>query len=90
MIPADSVETQNLASLPDQGNSNNDRYPARKGSLLQVIRAYIEANGRSPTLRELSALSSWSLPTLHSYIRRLKADGLITCQAFQFRAIRIK
>jgi len=68
---------------------NNDRYPARKGPLLQAIRIYIDANGRSPTLRELSALTDLSLPTLHSYIQRLKAEGLIQYQPFKFRAIRL-
>ena len=71
-------------------NRHNDRYPQRKQPLLDILRAYIRKHQRSPTLRELCSLTGWSLPTVHSYLRRLKEDGLINYQDFQSRSARIR
>ncbi len=71
-------------------NRHNDQYPQRKEVLLRSIQAYIQQHSRSPTLRELQALTGWCLPTLRSYLERLEAEGLILVVPFSKRGIRLK
>ena len=74
----------------NRGNRHNDRYAQRKAFLLEVLRGYIAAHQRSPSLRDLQTLTGWGGPTLQSYLRRLEAEGLITRQTWRFRSIRFK
>ncbi len=58
--------------------------------LLGTIRTYIAEHGRSPTLRELEAVTGLSLPTLQCYIKRLQAEGLILYQGYKFRGLKMR
>ena len=71
----------------NRGNRFRDCYLQRKETLLEAIRSYISAHGRSPSLRELQTLTGWGSPTLQGYLRRLADEGLITRQPRRARGI---
>ena len=54
-----------------------------------LMKAFIEDKGFAPTERELCGITGLSRSTLHSYMVRLKFDGLIDYIPHKSRTIRI-
>lgn len=51
----------------------------KQKEILEIIKTFIEENGYSPTVREISRLANIkSTSSVHRYIKKLKADGYIT------------
>jgi SOS-response transcriptional repressor LexA len=51
----------------------------RERDILRVVRSHIDANGVSPSYREISeALNLHSLSSIHKIVRRLADKGVIT------------
>jgi repressor LexA len=82
MKGADSAE----AGGPGRGKV----LPWRRRKVFQVIREYVEANGCSPSNREIArAVGLRSASSVNHHLKQLKADGLVTYDPRFPRTVRV-
>lgn len=62
----------------------------REAQILDAIKDYIEANGFSPTVRELCEIVGLkSSSTVHNHLKKLQSKGFITKMGNSPRTIKI-
>lgn len=66
------------------------QYKIKRDLVIAAINTLTTRNGRSPSLREISAETGVSIATLHSYMGKLQAEGAIEWQEKSHRSIRLK
>ena len=60
----------------------------REKEILEIIKSFIEEKGYSPTVREICRLTNFkSTSSVHTYIKRLKANGHLTSGVDMARSI---
>jgi DNA-binding IclR family transcriptional regulator len=60
----------------------NNRYEERRDRVIESIKELVIASrGGSPSMRDISDRCGVPLSTLHGYISRLEAEGVIMCGA---------
>ena len=79
------------ANSAEAGRSGRGRVLTwRQRKVFQVIKDYVEANGCSPTSREIAeAAGLKSASTVHHHLKQLKAAGWVTYQAGSPRTVRV-
>src|SRR5262249_20343884 len=82
MKGADSAEAD--------GPGRSKVLPWRRRKVFQVIREYVEANGCSPSHREIArAVGLKSASSVNHHLRQLRADGLVTYDPGFPRTVRV-
>jgi repressor LexA len=72
------------------GRSRGKVLPWRRRKVFQVIREYVEANGCSPSNREIArAVGLKSASSVNHHLKQLKADGLVTYDPRFPRTVRV-
>jgi repressor LexA len=79
------------ANSAEAGRSGRGRVLTwRQRKVFRVIKDYVEANGCSPTSREIAeAAGLKSASTVHHHLKQLKAAGWVTYQAGSPRTVRV-
>jgi len=75
--------------LPPSAPSPRSRYPIHRPLLLRLIQEYTASNGFAPTLRNLAGETGLAPATLHKYLLRMQAEGLVEYRPGISRSIRI-
>jgi repressor LexA len=70
------------AELIDQG-------VARRESILQYLRTYIESNGYPPSMAEIAEEEGIAKSAIRHHLYRLQRDGIITMTPSKYRSIRV-
>lgn len=66
------------------------KYEHYKQPVLDAIADLTRKEGKPPSLREVAKATDVSVATLHSYIQRLRDDGLIEWRQRGHRSLRVK
>lgn len=64
-------------------------YSYKRDGILQAIETLSRAHGRAPSLREIAEVADVSVATLHSYLRRMQAEGVVTWAEKHHRSLRV-
>lgn len=65
-------------------------YEFKRDGILQAIESLTGATGRSPSMREIAEISDVSVATLHSYLGRMREEGLIEWSPRSHRSLRVR
>jgi repressor LexA len=60
----------------------------RQNSVLDALKAYIDAHGYSPSLRDLCNITGLSQGTVHTSLNALDRRGLVTWEPSHARTVR--
>lgn len=63
-------------------------YEYKREGILEAI-SRLSTNGRAPSLREVAEVADVSIGTLHSYLKRMKAEGAIEWHQRSHRSLRV-
>ena len=64
-------------------------YLLRRDSILEAVEKLSAATGRSPSLREVSDVTDVSVASLHSYLHKMRVEGVIEWEPKSHRSLRI-
>lgn len=65
------------------------RYKTEKIRILGLVDAAAQAHGRSPSVRDLAMAADVGVATMHSYLHKLAAEGLIEWAPGRHRSLRL-
>lgn len=64
-------------------------YELKKDGITHAIRVLTTAQGRSPSLREVAAAADISVATLHSYLQKMRREGLVKWSERHHRSLAV-
>lgn len=64
------------------------RYDKVRENILGLLKEAEERHGRPPSVRELASATGVSGSTMHSYLHRLKSEGVVEWEPRQHRSLR--
>lgn len=64
-------------------------YEYKRDGILQAIESLTAAKGRAPSLREIADVADVSVATLHSYLRRMQTEGVVTWEEKHHRSLKV-
>lgn len=64
-------------------------YDYKKEGVLDAVLTLTEVNGRAPSLREIASVADCSVATLHSYLQRMRSEGLVEWSERSHRSLRV-
>lgn len=65
-------------------------YPYRRDGIIDAIKTLTSVRGgQAPTIREIAEVTEIGPGTLHSYLRMMRGEGLVTWKARRHRGLRV-
>jgi DNA-binding IclR family transcriptional regulator len=64
-------------------------YEYKRDGILTAVRTLTEAQGKAPSLREIADVADVSVATLHSYLLRMKSEGVVTWTDRHHRSLQL-
>lgn len=64
-------------------------YMFKRDGILDAIDTLTVAGGKAPSIREIADVADVSIATLHSYLQRMKEEGLISWTERHHRSLRL-
>jgi SOS-response transcriptional repressor LexA len=64
-------------------------YDFKKDGIVVAIERLTEQHGRAPSLREIAEVTDTSVATLHSYLTRLRMEGLVSWAERHHRSLQV-
>lgn len=64
-------------------------YEYKRDGILEAIQSLTSARGRAPSLREIADVADVSVATLHSYLRRMQEEGVVTWESRHHRSLKV-
>lgn len=64
-------------------------YEYKRDGILEAIQSLTAAKGRAPSLREIADVADVSVATLHSYLRRMQTEGVVTWESKHHRSLKV-
>lgn len=64
-------------------------YPFKRDGILDAVSALTAAKGKAPSIREIAEVADVSLATLHSYLERMRDEGVITWTERHHRSLKV-
>lgn len=64
-------------------------YMYKRDGILDAISTLSAATGKAPSIREIAEVSDVSIATLHSYLTKMKDEGVITWTERHHRSLKV-
>lgn len=64
-------------------------YDYKKDGIVQAIAELTQSHGRAPSLREVADVTETSVATLHSYLTRLRTEGIVSWSERHHRSLQV-
>lgn len=64
-------------------------YLYKRDGILDAIETLTAATGKAPSIREIAQVADVSIATLHSYLTRMKNEGVISWQERHHRSLKV-
>lgn len=64
-------------------------YDFKKDGILDAIQRLTRSHGRAPSLREVADIADVSVATLHSYLKKLRTEGLVEWSERHHRSLQV-
>ncbi|HET6914995.1 MAG TPA: winged helix-turn-helix transcriptional regulator [Acidimicrobiales bacterium] len=64
-------------------------YIYKRDGILDAIQTLSSATGKAPSIREIAQVADVSIATLHSYLTKMKEEGLITWTERHHRSLKV-
>jgi SOS-response transcriptional repressor LexA len=65
-------------------------YEMRKDAIVDTIAKLHDAHGQPPSLREVASVTDISVATLHSYLMKLRQEGIVEWSDRSHRSLKIR
>lgn len=65
-------------------------YEYKRDGILTAVQTLTNANGQAPSLREVADVADISVATLHSYLRRMRDEGVVTWTEKHHRSLQVQ
>jgi predicted transcriptional regulator len=65
-------------------------YEYKRDGILSAVATLTEAQGKAPSLREIASVADVSVATLHSYLLKMKEEGVVQWTEKHHRSLRVQ